>query len=499
MNKLNCRLTGRTCLQIILNFAFMKASKVLLLAFLLVGLAKSSFAQKPYFVYLQADDGKPFFVQLNKKNYSSSSIGHIVLPGLVNGTYDLELGYPGQNTMHEYRVIIENKDLGYMVKLLEADSTYALVDLQNASVQKSGQVKKAAAEAEKANRIAAEAAAAKKLEDEKLLAQKAAEEQALAAQKAKQDSLNILQARQDSISAATKAKAEADSLKKEKLTGAEIEDTAQVMEAGKKTEKAVVAGAGAVAVQGGTETKNTENKSTEAKKDETRTNNVNPVVIGAGVAATTAAIVSDSKEKKETEKKEDQPTMKDSTANQAPAKPAPAAAAPVFLDMTISMPDSAGNNTNGGSKEVAKDSTKKLQSDSSVFIVVKDSAKPTIDSSALKADSVRADSIAVKAAPLANPNCKGDATDADVELVSMIIKGEKDPEDALDIIKKTVKVKCVTTVQVRRLVELFESDEHRYALLDIAYRYTSDKQNFAGLANLLKDPYFVNRFKAMLQ
>jgi tRNA(Ser,Leu) C12 N-acetylase TAN1 len=98
-----------------------------------------------------------------------------------------------------------------------------------------------------------------------------------------------------------------------------------------------------------------------------------------------------------------------------------------------------------------------------------------------------------------NPNCKGDATDADLELVTMIVKGERDPEEAINIIKKTVKVKCVTTAQVRKLTLLFEQDEHRYAMLDIAYRYTSDRQNFSSLADLLKDTYYLNRFKAMLQ
>jgi hypothetical protein len=46
---------------------------------------------------------------------------------------------------------------------------------------------------------------------------------------------------------------------------------------------------------------------------------------------------------------------------------------------------------------------------------------------------------------------------------------------------------------------LFEGQEERYRLLDMAYRYTIDRQHYISLSDLLTDPYYLNRFKAMLQ
>ena len=49
----------------------------------------NAFAQKRYFVYLQAEDKQPFYVMINQKNYSSSINGHLVIPKLKNGLHFL--------------------------------------------------------------------------------------------------------------------------------------------------------------------------------------------------------------------------------------------------------------------------------------------------------------------------------------------------------------------------------------------------------------------------
>jgi hypothetical protein len=84
-------------------------------------------------------------------------------------------------------------------------------------------------------------------------------------------------------------------------------------------------------------------------------------------------------------------------------------------------------------------------------------------------------------------------------MVTMLIKGEKAAEDGLEMARKGMKIKCVQTAQVRKLALLFESQEDRYRLLDMAYRYTIDRQHYIRLSDLLTDPYYLNRFKAMLQ
>jgi hypothetical protein len=265
------------------------------------------------------------------------------------------------------------------------------------------------------------------------------------------------------------------------------------------------------------------------KKDDAK---VNASVEGTGnpanaVVAAPAAVVLSAAEiarLQEEARRIDAQGKRDSVLN-AQKNPAEKTTNPAFLDIDFTMPaDSAAkvieaDAADSISKKIApvaaieksadttapqKTSveatqtvaTQPVKTEEAVAVVAGVSAAKTVVS--VPVDSVRA-AKSEEAIPAKNPNCNAEATDADIELVGMLMKGEKQPEDALDIARKTLKVKCVTTAQLRKLVLIFESQEDRYTLLDIAYRYTSDKDKYAGMSDLLTDPYFLNRFKAMLQ
>jgi hypothetical protein len=115
--------------------------------FLLITLTAS--AQRPHFVYLQTENQEPFFVQLNKKNHSSSSVGHVILSGLLNGTYTIQVGFPGQTSLQEYTFTVNGEDNGFVIKKFEGDAGYGIVNLQNATVQMSGAARKAMEERKK--------------------------------------------------------------------------------------------------------------------------------------------------------------------------------------------------------------------------------------------------------------------------------------------------------------------------------------------------------------
>ncbi|MCK7559539.1 DUF4476 domain-containing protein [Chitinophaga sedimenti] len=51
----------------------------------------------------------------------------------------------------------------------------------------------------------------------------------------------------------------------------------------------------------------------------------------------------------------------------------------------------------------------------------------------------------------------------------------------LDVFRKGVRGVCVSTDQVRSLVQLLDEESNRYELLDIAYPKTYDAENFADL------------------
>ena len=76
---------------------------------------------------------------------------------------------------------------------------------------------------------------------------------------------------------------------------------------------------------------------------------------------------------------------------------------------------------------------------------------------------------------------------------------ESTEEDMVSAAKKIFKAKCYTTEQVKNLGLLFLKDAGKYNFFDAAYPSVSDSNNFSKLENQLSDPYYINRFKAMLR
>lgn len=101
-------------------------------------------------------------------------------------------------------------------------------------------------------------------------------------------------------------------------------------------------------------------------------------------------------------------------------------------------------------------------------------------------------------ATVTNKNCGKVATDNDFILLRKKIIAENDEDDMVSVARRAFKAKCYSSEQVKNLGVILLKDENRYKLLDTAYPYVSDPQNFAGLESLLTDAYYINRFKAML-
>ena len=67
------------------------------------------------------------------------------------------------------------------------------------------------------------------------------------------------------------------------------------------------------------------------------------------------------------------------------------------------------------------------------------------------------------------------------------------------VARKTFKSTCFSTEQIKNLSVLFLKDDGRYKFFDAAYPFVYDTQNFSSLQQLLTDPYFIDRFKAMIR
>jgi hypothetical protein len=98
-----------------------------------------------------------------------------------------------------------------------------------------------------------------------------------------------------------------------------------------------------------------------------------------------------------------------------------------------------------------------------------------------------------------NSDCKETAWDSDIDKLRIKMLLVKTDEEKIILAKKIFKQKCFLVKQVKALSELFNTDEGKYKWFDAVYSFVSDSNNFASLAELIKDDYYLHRFKAMLR
>ena len=90
-------------------------------AFVLIFLFTSivGYAQQDYFVLIQSDNNQPFFVRVKDKTYTSSDIGHLIIPQLTDSTYTLVISFPKKAFPDQkFTLAINRKEAGYQLKNL---------------------------------------------------------------------------------------------------------------------------------------------------------------------------------------------------------------------------------------------------------------------------------------------------------------------------------------------------------------------------------------------
>ena len=69
----------------------------------------------------------------------------------------------------------------------------------------------------------------------------------------------------------------------------------------------------------------------------------------------------------------------------------------------------------------------------------------------------------------------------------------------IEAARKFFKLKCYSTEQIKNLSYLFLTEEGKYLFFDMAYAFTSDSNLYETLQSQFQDPYYLNRFKAMIR
>lgn len=111
--------------------------KVVVLVCFFCGNLFIGFAQQNHFMYLQTENKQSFYVKLNKKIYSSSGSGYLVIPKLSEGAYSFQIGFPKNELPEQAFTYSINKDAGFIIKNLQ-DKGWGLFNLQSMDMVMAG-------------------------------------------------------------------------------------------------------------------------------------------------------------------------------------------------------------------------------------------------------------------------------------------------------------------------------------------------------------------------
>jgi len=96
-------------------------------------------SQQNHFVFIQSETREPFNVTINKKVYSSTATGYVIVPKLISGQYNLTIAFGGNTTPNQdFAITLNQDDAGYSLKDFPGKG-WGLFNLQSFSVAMSQQ------------------------------------------------------------------------------------------------------------------------------------------------------------------------------------------------------------------------------------------------------------------------------------------------------------------------------------------------------------------------
>lgn len=417
-------------------------------------------AQKKHFIFLQTDNRQPFSVIMNKKVFSSTVSGYLIIPQLTTGTYSFVVGFPANAYPdQQFSISIQQKDAGYNLKKLGSD--WALVNLQTEAITRAGQ----GSAAENGESAIANTGFIPVISTEDSSRQVQSDSTSQVAVVENPVAKIDVPVKMDTLTP------KGSEMLQEKVIVDQVPDSGAAV--GNEifstdTIQPVVAAAGNGSVSAAPAIfpvkRISQIKGSEAYYNTyiDATNNYVDTIFILIPHLTTATAM---QVEKTTEKRVD--TAPDPTRpgiNAAPVQIS-AEAAPTFLNF-----------------QKPADSTKAI-----------DVQKIDTPISAVISNQQPNSSVQVRS------SCAAVATEDDFLKLRKTMAAQIGNNDMIYEARKTFKTKCFTSNQIRFLSYLFLTDEGRYQFFDAAYPHVADPDGFTALLKELNDPYFVNRFKAMLR
>ena len=449
---------------------FISRFKKLFFLFLITLVSFSIKAQQTHFVYLQTDNGQPFYVKLDNKVVSSSAEGYMIIPSLSYGFYKIAVGFPKKEHPEEnFTFNIENNNEGFLIKNFEDNGlqlfnleTLALINgAKDSNTTISTIVKK---DTDPFSKMLADV-----VKDSSILQNHQVEvPQPVDTQVA--TNIDILSAPVTKVDTFSIVKMDSPI---SKLSSSQDTNGLQMVYADKNNRKTdtvsvfIPSPAEQIDASG--------NDSIIANKNA----NISSFTDSVKFTITPTVV----KQEKDTSgfvfRKDSIALNKDS--NISPVQ--------VFVIGPAKNKDSSVKEPE--QTEMSKDT------DRIPGVGISDTNQQKKNKEAAASQVILLPKVVTSST--VNSDCKAFASSEDFLRLRKKMAAESNGEDMIKVAKKYFKSKCFSTDQIKDLSYLFLTDEGRYKFFDAAYAHTSDSDQYQLLESQLTDEYYLNRFRAMIR
>ncbi len=453
---------------------FPYTSKSLFTAIFVFALSLFAKAQQIHFLYLQTESGQPFYVKVNNKIISSSAAGYLILPKLAGGDYKLSVGFPKKEFPEEnFQVTIGRQNEGFLIKNF-GDKGWGLFNMQSDNVIMGGS-KDVVLNTPKT------------LQDDlfsKMLANVVKDSSIL--QKNEPVKPKPLINKTDSNLTATETIQPV--INKTDSNGtAEVKNENDV----NKTDSGTIISEKNIAsfLSPATLLLSKKNKDgieviyidkNEGRNDTIRIFIPSENIIVKGGNRDTSVVIRDT-----SNIVKDKSPIADSSSITI-SKPVPEATPDTTAEVAHELIEN-------------KDSVVLKRSEEKQPAAIKQDSM--IKETNQNGDTAKFSMVVlpkVVTSSTINSDCRAFADNQDFFKLRKKLASEISVENMLKVAKKAFRSKCFSTEQIKNLSFLFLTNEGKYMFFDVAYAFASDSDQYHTLQSQLSDPYYVNRFKAMI-
>jgi hypothetical protein len=456
----------------------MKQYKVRIIIFFLF-LSIGASAQINHFIYLQTENKQPFYVKLDKTLLSSSSSGYLIIPKLKDGSYKLAVGFPKNEWQEQvFNCTVQQLDAGYLLKNF-GEKGWGLFNLQSLDITMAVNLNDVSPNKNDNKTDAFSALLSNVVNDPAILKKEALKKAVVKADAS------------DSIGTITKA------------TVAVVEPPIvnKPISIIRKIEETEAKGEFHLVYLDSTNNKKDSIDILIPANDQKVEKNIAQVpanieVKEVPVPANNATQLANDKE---VQKNNVQQDGVQNTKIDAPK-----------VDIKENLPDTVKKVEQPIKKVIKSKAEKPAKSKAEKFLPMElapvatdtlaNAAKLTTTTATDSITVVKVDSpVAKQNTGIINSDCISNATDEDFLKLRKKMAAASTDEEMMAISKKVLKQKCFSTDQIKNLAVLFLKDAGRYSFFDLSYPFVWDSYNYGSLENQLTEPYFINRFKAMIR